>query len=100
MALIDDVKVALRISNTAYDLEIKDLIDAGKSDLRLAGVFFVDETEKDTLVLLNPLIKRAIIIYCKANFGYENLDADRFQDSYVMLKQHLSLSGDYREPME
>jgi len=40
MALLDDVKLALRISpgTTAYDGEVQDLIDAAKADLRLSGV--------------------------------------------------------------
>jgi len=40
MALLDDVKVALRISpgTTAYDGEVQDLIEAAKADLRLSGV--------------------------------------------------------------
>ena len=90
MAILDSVKKALRVSNDAYNEEIQDLIDAGKSDLRLAGIFFVDGAEET-----DPLLKQAIRIYCKATFGYDNPDADRFYDSYIMLKQHLALSGDY-----
>lgn len=97
MPLLDDVKKALRVSSATYDDEVIDLINAGKSDLRLAGIYFVDETEE---LPLDPLVKRAVVTYCKANFGYENTDADRFRDSYVMIKQLLSLAGDYREPME
>ena len=92
MPLLDDVKRALRISSSSYNDEVTDLIDAGKSDLRLAGIYFKDETEE---LPLDPLVKRAVITYCKAYFGFENTDADRFIDSYVMLKQHLSLAGDY-----
>ena len=90
--MLEDVKRALRVNNIAFDGEIQDLIDAAKMDLRLAGVFFLDENA-------DALIKRAIITYCKANFGYDNPDAERFQESYVMLKQHLSLAGDYHAPM-
>lgn len=91
MTMLDSVKQALRVSNNAYDDEILDLIDAGKSDLRLAGIFFEEGAEET-----DPLIKRAVKVYAKANFGYDNTEADRFQDSFVMLKQHLALSGDYR----
>ena len=97
MPLLDDVKKALRISSANYDDEVNDLINASKSDLRLAGIYFKDETKE---LPLDPLVKRAVVTYCKANFGYENTDADRFRDSYVMLKQHLGLAGDYREPLE
>lgn len=85
--MLEEVKVALRISNTVYNDEIQGLIDAGKRDLEIAGVALPVETD--------PLIKRAIILYCKAHFGYDNKDADRFLESYVMLKQSLVLSGDY-----
>ena len=86
--MLDNVKRSLRVTNSHFDEEILDLIGAGELDLKLAGVFYEE---------VDPLIKRAITTYCKANFGYDNPEADRFHDSYVMLKQHLSLSGDYHE---
>jgi len=87
MALIDDVKLALRVTSVDFDTEIQDLIDSAKADLRLSGVTDPDETD--------PLIKRAITVYCKAHFGYDNPEADRFQRSYDLLKMHLALSTDY-----
>lgn len=87
MALLDEVKPALRVTTTEFDGEISGLIDACKSDLQQSGLYVVDETD--------PLIKRAIILYCKANFGYDNPDAERLQQSYDMLKNHLSMSADY-----
>lgn len=87
MALIDDVKTALRVTTADFDSEITDLINAAKADLHQAGLYVVEETD--------ALIKRAIILYCKANFGYDNPEADRFKESYEMLKNHLSLSSDY-----
>lgn len=90
--MLENVKKALRVTSSAFDEEVKELIESAKMDLKIAGITVSDSPD--------ALVRRAITIYCKANFGYENPDADRFQDSYVMLKQHLSLSGDYREPME
>jgi hypothetical protein len=89
MAILDDVKLNLRITNTAYNTEITDLINAAKADLKLAGLQDVAIDDTDVL------IKRAIILYCKANFGYGNVDASRFQQSYEMLRNHLSQSLDY-----
>jgi uncharacterized phage protein (predicted DNA packaging) len=89
--MLNDVKTALRISHTAFDTEIMDLIEAARHDLTLSGISS-DKTKDDS----DPLIKRAIKTYCKANFGYDNPDANRFQESYDLLKQHLSLAGDYR----
>ena len=85
--MLEKVKLALRVSGNIFDLEIQDLIDAAKLDLKITGVVKVNDTD--------PLIQRAIIVYCKANFGYDNNETERFQKSYDMLKQHLSLAGDY-----
>lgn len=89
MALIDDVRKNLRISSTAYDTaEITPLIDACKIDLKNAGV---SETKIDTP---DALVTRAIVLYCKANFGYDD-NAERFQRAYEALKISLALAGEY-----
>ena len=87
-----DIKTALRIStnNTAFDSEIADLIAAARADLMLAGVLLAKAND-DT----DPLIKRAITVYVKANFGWNNPDAEKLQQSYDMLKSHLALSQEY-----
>lgn len=87
MALIDDVKLVLRVTAVEFDGEIQDLIDSAVADLKLSGVANLVETD--------PLIKRAVITYVKANFGYDNPEAERFQRSYDLLKMHLTLSADY-----
>ena len=96
MAILDDVKKALRISaaNTALDGEVQDLINEAKADLALVGVDTakIDDTD--------ALIKRAIRTYCKAHFGWNNPDADRLQKAYEMIRDHLSLSVDYIEIAE
>jgi uncharacterized phage protein (predicted DNA packaging) len=88
--MLESVKLALRVTVSDFDEEIQDLIDAAKRDLEIAGV------AKDKIVDTDKLIRSAIITYCKANFGYDNPEAERFQQSYDMLKQRLSLSYDYR----
>ena len=92
MALLDDVKSALRISTstTAFNTEVTDLISAAQQDLELSGVN--PQVAADTT---DPLIKRAIITYCKAHFGFNNPDADRLLLSYDLLKTHLTLSREY-----
>lgn len=91
MIMLEVVKKSLRISSSAFDEEVTELIESAKLDLKIAGITVSDSPD--------ALIRRAITIYCKAHFGYDNPDADRFRDSYVMLKQHLSLAGDYRESL-
>jgi len=65
MALLDDVKQALRVNNTALNTEVQDIIDGAKADLELSGVNIIKETD--------PLIKRAIILYAKSHFGLDNV---------------------------
>lgn len=89
--LLDDVKLALRVTEDDFDTEILDLIEAVKADLKLCGI--VASKIND----LDPLIKRAITAYCKAGFGYDNPDAGRLFKSYESLKTHLSLSQEYLE---
>ena len=67
--------------------EATDLIAAAKADLGIVGLLTITETD--------PLIKRAILTYCKANFGWNNPEAARLQESYEMLRNHLSMSADY-----
>lgn len=93
--MIESIKTALRISNTAYDSEINDLVAAAKADLRLSGIL-ESKVNDDT----DPLIKRAIMVYVKTNFGWNNPDAERLQQSYNMLKIHLALSQEYAEVTE
>ena len=92
MPILNDIKTALRISinSTAFDSEIADLIAAARADLILAGVLPAKANDDN-----DPLIKRAITVYAKANFGWNNPDAEKLQQSYVMLKCHLSLSQEY-----
>lgn len=85
--MLEKVKLALRIKSNILDLEIEDLIEACKIDLSISGVKKIEESD--------PIINRAIILYCKANFGLENKDSDKYQKSYDLLKQSLSLCGDY-----
>lgn len=90
--MLNKVKDYLRENEGYSDDEIQDLIDAAKADLMLSGV------HKDKVTDTDPLIKRAITLYCKANFGYEDPKlSERFQESYISLKHHLTLSAEYTE---
>ena len=82
----------LRINHTHFDAEITDLIGAARADLLLGGIkgSKIDD-ESDAL------IKRAIVCYVKAEFGLDNSDAEKYRESYNMLKRHLMLSSEYLE---
>lgn len=85
--MLEKVKLALRIKSNSLDLEIQDLIESAKADLNISGVKNLDEED--------PLIIQAVKTYCKANFGLDNKGSEKYQKSYDMLKQHLSLCGEY-----
>lgn len=86
MALLDDVKVALRVSTNAFDSEITDLINAAVADMGLAGVSNSDTTD--------PLVKRAVITYCRLHFGQPD-DYDRLKESYDEQKAQMGMATGY-----
>ncbi|MFA5527659.1 MAG: head-tail connector protein [Peptostreptococcales bacterium] len=111
--LLEDVKAILRIDGNDLDTEVDDLIEAAKLDLFNAGIninktititeSMVPEATEEVpnpepivtnMEVIDPLLKRAIITYCKAYFGYDDTTG-KFEQSYISLKQHLSLSQEY-----
>ena len=88
--MLEKVKLALRITTTAFDSEINDLIDAAKVDLGIAGVVVPVTTETP----LDVIIQKAIITYCKLNFG-EPDEYDRLKRSYDEQKAQLSMATGY-----
>lgn len=84
MAILNDVKLALRIKTTAFDDELNDLIAAAQLDLGVAGVVY-PENENE----IDSLVKRAIITYCRVNFGTPD-DYDRLKRSYDEQKAQLA----------
>ena len=89
--MLEEVRSALRIEGHEHDAEIQDLLDAARADLILSGVSPQKANSND-----DPLIRRAIIVYCRAHFDYADDSAERLERSYEMLKSHLSLAEDYR----
>jgi len=93
--ILEDVKRELRLSNSAFDTEIQGLIDAALIDLSIPPI----KVEK--IVDTDPLMKRAIILYCKANSVLvEAADAERYQKSYDNLVEKMSLSLRYKDVSE
>jgi len=88
--LLDDAKLAIRMKSNTFDTEITDLLEAARLELIQAGISS-EIAKKDD----DPLIKRALITYVKANFGFDNPDYEKFAESFISQKRALSLSGDY-----
>lgn len=94
--MLDKVKLALRLSGTALDGEVSDLINAALADLRLVGINIPAEAGSSSKTLGDPLLDRAVVLYAKAEFGF-NDDAERYRNAYDYLKCALSLTADYIE---
>lgn len=92
-ALIKTIKGSMRMTITPQVItdDINDCIEACKMDLKLAGVKKTDESDM--------LIIRAITLFVKADFNYNNL-ADKYRQSYDLLKMSLALAGDYNTESE
>ena len=76
--MLDKVKLALRLSGTALDGEVSDLINAAIADLRLVGINIPAEAGSSSKTLGDPLLDRAVVLYAKAEFGF-NDDAERYR---------------------
>lgn len=87
MAILDDVKLALRVSTDAFDSELNDLIDSAELDLGIAGVSYAEA---------DALVKRAIITYVKLHFG-EPDEYERLKASYDEQKAQMSMATGYTE---
>ena len=89
MSLFEKIKQRVRLTMSALDGEVLDLIDECKADLMLSGVL------EDKIIDTDPLVLRAVSTYCRAYYEGDNTKAERLQASYESLKTHLSISVDY-----
>ena len=89
--MLAKVKLALRIVTDAFDSELTTLIGAAMIDLGVAGVVIPEDSDA------MPIIERAIITYCKMNFGdYDRVEMwDRLKAAYDEQKAQLSMATGY-----
>ena len=88
MDLFQKVKAALRLTtdDEGINEEVQTLIAAAKADLLSTGI----KLEGD------PLFELAVMIYCKANFGFDNPEAERFSEAYESIKHKMMNTAEYR----
>lgn len=87
MNILQAAKLALRITTTAFDDQITDLIDAAILDLETAGVTYVDPND--------ALVRQAVITYVRMHFG-EPDEWDRLKASYDEQKAQMSTRTGYK----
>ncbi len=86
MDILSAVKMALRISTNAFDMQLQDLVDAAKLDLGIAGVVLPST--------MDAIVRTAIITYVRLHFGQPD-DYDRLKRSYDEQKAQLSTATGY-----
>lgn len=90
MAILDEVKNALRISHNNSNSEIQRLINSAMADLGIAGV--------EVPSTLDDICTTAIVAYCKFSFGnMEPGDADRWKRIYDESKAQLVTCTGYTD---
>lgn len=77
---IEEAKKALRISSEDFNEEIVTLLEASERDLMTAGVIDSAFGGADP-----ELLKMAQIMYCKANFGF-NEQGEKYNKAYENMK--------------
>ena len=97
--MLDKVKLALRKTAAVFNDEVTDYINSACADLRLVGINIPAEAGSSSKTLGDPLLDRAVVLYAKAEFGF-NDDAERYRNAYDYLKCALSLTADYTEESE
>ena len=91
--MLNEAKLAMRITASAYDGDIADLLDAAARDLTAAGVVLPGRVSftrgtsgvTDNSTLKDALCQRALITYARMYFGSPD-DYDRLKDAYEAQK--------------
>ena len=88
--LLGKAKTALRLTSDAFDDEVDGLCRAARHDLMLSGVI-EGKAKSDT----DPLVVEAVMTYCKARFGLDNPDSDKYWQSYLSCERDMLNSQEY-----
>ena len=81
--LLEKIKNSLRIKHNAIDEDIQEQIEACKLDLNRVGI-----------KKINALIIQITKLYVKWHLNYEG-EADRYMKAYELMRNGMSLDGDY-----
>lgn len=87
--MLGKVKGALRIDGTDHDEELEGSILTAKALLREVGIL------ESRLVPTDDIARMAIIQYCKATFGTDPKDSDKFMFLFEEMKRFMALTQSY-----
>lgn len=88
--LLEKVKMSLRIDEDDHDDELSDLIGSAKREIVEAGASPSKISDDD------DLIRRACILYCKAQFGSDD-NKDRYAMAFEKMLIKISLLSSYKD---
>jgi hypothetical protein len=99
-ALTAFVKKHLRVTAETMDEEVNGLIASALEDMKMRGIdadASCPETAR-TVGDMKPLAVRAVVYYCKANFGIavDTNESGQYLARYEGLTQSMSHAGEYR----
>lgn len=84
---LDKVKLALRISHSKLDEDIKDSIDSCLADLRVHGIVHADDSD--------PLILNAVKLWCRSVYTDDTAKAAEYMSRYVGQRDYLKAAKGY-----
>lgn len=90
--LMPTAKVAVRVTDEYFDLEVEAAVEGALSDLKRVGISEACFSEDSDFY---PMVRQAVVMYCKAHFGQDNPNEEmRFwMSSYEMHVDALLNSG-------
>lgn len=92
--MLSEVKAALRITSTAFDDDLNQLISAALYDLGIAGV----QTNTNPTNVTDPLVTRAVCTYCAMNrINVEPEQRAWLKQSYDEQKAQLGTATGYTD---
>lgn len=90
--MLNEVKLALRITGTAFDTEIQLIINAAIAEMKALGVTNISQTV-ESVTTYDPQCAIAIIEYCKWKFG-SNEESEKWEKMYhEQLAQLKTMTG-------
>ena len=92
MAILDDVKIRLRISHSKLDSDLSATIEAARHELVRVGVY-AEAASSDT----DPLIVEAIKTYCQYGFTDDMKEKDGYWNSWTTQVDGLRKSAKYKK---
>jgi len=92
LAFVAKMRERIRIEDDVFDSELRDLVEAAREELCLAGISRVRANDEQ-----DALVTAAIVTYLKAEFGLDIKESQAYRDAFEMKRRKLALSSKYLE---